>query len=78
MLKWLYNKLFPPTEPDVDTDSTTISRAEAKAAVSSARAGYRMAIKRQPKVERVVTALNTQNEINHFGDLIERTMKGNG
>lgn len=76
MLKWLYDKLYPRAlQKRFSTEET---QGEAKSAIERAQTGQNEVRAREQKVNEIVSALRVQREINHFGELIEKTMKGTG
>lgn len=73
--KW-WDRLHPPTGPIFV--STPESQSEASKALADADAGLCEARGRKPQVENLVERLREQRERNHFGELVQSTMRGGG
>lgn len=78
-MNWIvkaWNRLHPATPtPMYSTEET---RQEAQEARESATQALQVVTDRAPLVERLTDALREQRERNHFADLIEVSMRGNG
>lgn len=74
LFKSLYNKLHPESPPGDDA-STPETRAEAADALQKASTDLNAAINRNPQVAEVASALRDQLERNHFGELVEASMR---
>jgi hypothetical protein len=72
----LYEKIYPHLKGPLPSNEET--QLEAKKAVQSAEIAYTTAVGNDPQVSRVVLALKSQRERNHFAELLEITMRGNG
>lgn len=76
ILKNLYDWLHPkPEEPETSTSET---KAEAEDAVKRAITDLHDIIERQPMVSNLVSKSKDQLERNHFGELVEASMRGRG
>lgn len=73
-LKVVYNKLHPPTPTPEHTNPE--SRALAKKAVERATVDLHAVEQNEIKVTAIVDSLREQLIRNHFGELIETSMRG--
>lgn len=73
----LYDKLHPAPSTGAPL-STPETRAEAQNALKKANTDLNDVIRKEPKVTALVVQLRDQMDRNHFGELIEVTMKGTG
>lgn len=74
LLKSLYDKLHPapPRGSDLSTPET---RAEAENALKKANTDLNDVIRKEPKVRELVGQLQSQMDRNHFGELVEASMR---
>ena len=73
ILKTIYNKLHPaPHEKPLSTPET---QAEAEAALKQANIDLNTVIRKEPVVNELVEQLRSQLDRNHFGDLVEASMR---
>jgi len=72
-LKVIYDRLHPA--PSVEPVSTPESRAEATEALAKASTDLNAIIRREPRITAVATKLRDQAERNHFGELVEASMR---
>lgn len=77
LIKDLYNRLYP-APPKGEPLSTPETRAEAEDALKKANLDLNEVIRREPKVTELVGQLRDQLDRNHFGELIDMTMRGTG
>ncbi len=78
-MNWIvkaWNRLHPTT-PTTE-HSTEETRSEARQAVETAAVELQAVNDRAPLVERLTNALREQGERNHFAEMLEATMRGNG
>ena len=69
-----YNRLHPAPPP---RDVTTIqTRVESERAVVSAEITYQQRMEKGTEVHELVTKLQKEREKNHFGEMLEKTMRG--
>lgn len=68
------DRLWPKSRRSESTDET---RSEARRALDSARTGQVAVDDNKERVARVAHALKVQRDRNHFGELIETTLRGN-
>jgi hypothetical protein len=73
VLKRLYDKLHPAI--DNSTHSTIRSRQEAQHAAEKASADLDAVRKRDTATQAVVASLKSQLDRNHFGELVEASMR---
>lgn len=73
IIKAIYNKLHPlePTEPL----STPATQAEAASALKQANTDLVEVIRKEPVVNELVEQLRAQMDRNHFGELVEASMR---
>lgn len=69
---------FDPNRTETDSISTLETQTEAIEARKHAEKGHREAVEGKPRVREVVNALKEQRDRNHFGEMLERTMRGVG
>lgn len=74
LLKSLYDKLHP-APPAGETPSTPETRAEAETALEKANTDLTAVIDRKSQVAEVASKLRDQLERNHFGELVEASMR---
>lgn len=77
MFKWLIEKLYPRGVPRI-ASSTARSQSDADTAIRNAKAAKTIVDQRAEKVHQAVGELRNQGQVNHFGELIEKTMRGTG
>lgn len=77
LIKDLYNRLHP-APPKGEPLSTPETRAEAEDALKKANTDLNDVIRKEPKVRELVGQLRDQLDRNHFGELIDMTMRGTG
>lgn len=76
ILKKMYDWLYPkPVEPPATTAAT---QALADQAVSNAITDLRDAVGRKEEVRSLVSKIEDQIARNHFGELVEASMRGRG
>ena len=73
ILKTIYNRLHPAEE--IEPLSTPESQAEAASALEQANVALNTVIRREPVVNELVEQLRSQLDRNHFGDLVEASMR---
>lgn len=73
ILKTLYNKLHPE-EPTMPL-STPETQAEAQSALKQASTDLVEVIRKEPVVNELVEQLRAQMDRNHFGELVEASMR---
>ena len=73
ILKTIYNRLHPVEE--IEPLSTPESQAEAASALEQANVALNTVIRREPVVNELVEQLRSQLDRNHFGDLVEASMR---
>lgn len=74
LLKRLYNKLYPAPARGENL-STPETRAEAADAIQRANSELNAVFGRKPQVAEVASKLRDQLERNHFGELVEASMR---
>lgn len=73
MLGKIWNKLYPPVP--TEEHSTAETQAQASAALARAGRDYDTAVKNEPQVQSIVEKLRRQGERNHFGEMLEASMR---
>ena len=73
ILKTIYNRLHPAEE--IEPLSTPESQAEAASALKQANVALNTVIRREPVVNELVEQLRSQLDRNHFGALVEASMR---
>ena len=73
ILKTIYNRLHPAEE--IEPLSTPESQAEAASALKQAYIALNTVIRKEPVVNELVEQLRSQLDRNHFGDLVEASMR---
>lgn len=73
ILKTIYNRLHPAEE--IEPLSTPESQAEAASALKQANIALNTVIRKEPVVNELVEQLRSQLDRNHFGDLVEASMR---
>lgn len=73
ILKTIYNRLHPAEE--IEPLSTPESQAEAEVALKQANIALNTVIRKEPVVNELVEQLRSQLDRNHFGDLVEASMR---
>lgn len=73
LFKNIYDRLHP-APPGADL-STPESRAEAEIALRKANTDLNEVIRKEPKVRELVGQLQSQMDRNHFGELVEASMR---
>ena len=73
ILKTIYNRLHPAEE--IEPLSTPESQAEAASALKQANIALNTVIRKEPVVDELVEQLRSQLDRNHFGELVEASMR---
>ena len=73
ILKTIYNRLHPAEE--IEPLSTPESQAEVASALKQANTALNTVIRKEPVVNELVEQLRSQLDRNHFGDLVEASMR---
>lgn len=73
ILKTIYNKLHPVEE--TEPLSTPETQAEAASALKQASTDLVEVIRKEPVVNELVEQLRAQMDRNHFGELVEASMR---
>lgn len=76
LLKTVYDKLHPAPETMVHTSPET--RAEVMDAQARAIDDLQAVVQNEPQISAVVGSLHEQLIRNHFGELVEASMRGRG
>lgn len=76
----MLRKFWLKTDPKADTMplSTVATQTEAAKAKTNAEASLREVKAQKPLVDELVSKLHAQKDRNHFGELLEATMRGVG
>jgi len=76
----MLSRFWKKTDPNADTGShsTLETQTEAMQAKDQAAASLREVKAQKPFVDSLVKELRTQVDRNHFGELLEATMRGTG